>query len=200
MQTITLMNLEFNINNKNIGKDMMQHAEKHNLLTLEQYGERKHHRSIIAALNKRLMMDLLRLRQQTRALCSNDAKYCYDRIVHSFASIAMRRLGAHPQAVTSMLSALQTAIYHIITAFGTSDTHFGQEQYPPLQGLGQGNGGAPAGWTAVSTPLINMMRNSALESTFSRHSPLHFSHSYVTPLLTTLMSLTAQPYKQHRMK
>ena len=160
MRTITLMNSEFNINNKKLGRDMMNHAEKHKLLAPEQYGGRKHHRSIIAALNKRLTMDLLRLRRQSGALCSNDAKSCYDRIVHSFASIAMRRLGAHPQAVTSMLSTLQTAKHHIVTAFGTSDTHFGQDRYPPLQGLGQGNGGAPAGWTAISTPLINMMRHS----------------------------------------
>ena len=69
---------------------MMNHAEKHKLLAPEQYGGRKHHRSIIAALNKRLTMDLLHLRRQTGALCSNDAKSCYDRIVHSFASIVMR--------------------------------------------------------------------------------------------------------------
>ena len=72
----------------------------------------------------------------------------------------MRRLGAHPQAVRSMLQTIQEAKHHIITAFGPSTSHFGSGRYPPLQGLGQGNGGAPAGWTAVSTPLINMMRTS----------------------------------------
>ena len=69
---------------------MMHHAEKHNLLAPKQYRGRKHHRPIIAALNKPLTMDLLRLRRQTGALCSNDAKSCYDQIVHSFASIATR--------------------------------------------------------------------------------------------------------------
>ena len=61
MRTITLMNSEFNINNKKLGRDMMQHAKQHHLLAPEQYGGRKHHRSIIAALNKWLTMDLLRL-------------------------------------------------------------------------------------------------------------------------------------------
>ena len=60
-----------------------------------------------------------------------------------------------------MLKTLQQAKHHIITAFGTSTDSFGAGHYPPLQGLGQGNGGAPAGWTAVSTPLINMMRHSS---------------------------------------
>ena len=100
------------------------------------------------------------MRRQSGALCSNNAKSCYNRIVHSFASIAMRRLGAHPPAVQSMLQTIQAAKHHIITAFGPSDTHFGSGRHPPLQGLGQGNGGAPAGWTAVSTPLINLMRSS----------------------------------------
>ena len=156
------MNSEFNINNKKLGREMMQHAENNNVLPPEQYGGRKQHRAVIAALNKRLTMDLLRMRRQSGALCSNDAKSCYDRIVHSFASIAMRRLGAHPPAVQSMLQTIQEAKHHIITAFGPSDNHFGSGRHPPLQGLGQGNGGAPAGWTAVSTPLINMMRSSGL--------------------------------------
>ena len=72
----------------------------------------------------------------------------------------MQRLGAHPEAVTCMLKTIQDAKHHIVTAFSISDNHLGSNQYPPLQGLGQGNGGAPAGWTAVSTPLINMMRTS----------------------------------------
>ena len=48
MRTITLMNSEFNINNKKLSHDMMKNAEKHNLLAPEQYGGRKHHRSVIA--------------------------------------------------------------------------------------------------------------------------------------------------------
>ena len=61
MRTITLMNSEFNINNKKLGQDMMHNAEAHHALAPEQYGGRKHHRSVIAALNKRLTMDLLRM-------------------------------------------------------------------------------------------------------------------------------------------
>ena len=59
MRTITLMNSEFNINNKKLGREMMQHAEDNNALPPEQYGGRKQHRAVIAALNKRLTMDLL---------------------------------------------------------------------------------------------------------------------------------------------
>jgi hypothetical protein len=55
------MHASFNKNNKKMGRDMMYFAEQRKILAKEQYGSRKHHQSIIAALlNKRLTMDLLR--------------------------------------------------------------------------------------------------------------------------------------------
>ena len=61
MRTIMLLNAEFNINNKKLGRDMMRLAESHSLIPCEQYGSRKDHECILAALNKHLTMDLLRL-------------------------------------------------------------------------------------------------------------------------------------------
>ena len=69
MRTILLMNSELNINNKKLGREMMANAEEHGAIAREQYGSRRHHRSITAALNKRLTMDMLRLRRQAGALC-----------------------------------------------------------------------------------------------------------------------------------
>lgn len=46
MRTIMLMSAEFNINNKKLGRDMMYTAELNNTLPREQYGCRKHHKSI----------------------------------------------------------------------------------------------------------------------------------------------------------
>jgi hypothetical protein len=52
---------------------MMHNAEWYGTLAREQYGSRKKHRLNIAALNKQLTMDLLRLRRLAGAFCSNDA-------------------------------------------------------------------------------------------------------------------------------
>ena len=84
------MDAELNINNKKLGQDMMFNAKANHALPLEQYGSRKNLQSVTAALNKRLTMDLLRQKRQAGALCSNDAKSCYDRIVHSVACLSMR--------------------------------------------------------------------------------------------------------------
>jgi hypothetical protein len=82
MRMITLMDAAYNMNNKQLGRDVMKHAESLQNLAREQYGSRKHHQASTAATNKVLMMDLLRIRHQSGALCSNDAKSCYDRVVH----------------------------------------------------------------------------------------------------------------------
>jgi hypothetical protein len=84
-----LMHSEFNVNNKKLGRDMMTFAESCKVLAPEQFEGRKNHQSAIAALNKRLTMDVLRQRWQPGALCANDAKSCYDRITHSIAALSM---------------------------------------------------------------------------------------------------------------
>jgi hypothetical protein len=158
MRTIILLNAEFNINNKLLGRRMMANGEKFKVLPREQYGGRKGMSAVTAALNKRLTMDLLRLRRQAGALCSNDSKSCYDRIVHNIATNAMRRLGAAAHPVKCMFETIQKAAHKVRTAFGDSESTYDTDSTPPLQGIGQGNGCGPAGWTAVSVPIINMMR------------------------------------------
>jgi hypothetical protein len=120
MRTIQLMHSEFNMNNKKLGRDVMAHAERFKALAPEQFGSRKNHQSILAALNKRLTMDLLRQRRQAGAMCANDAKSCYDRIVHNVATLAIRRLGMPAAPILSMFATLQTATHHVSTAFGIS--------------------------------------------------------------------------------
>jgi hypothetical protein len=157
MRTIQLMHSEFNMNNKKLGRDVMAFAERHKALAPEQFGSRKNHQSVLAALNKRLTMDLLRQRRQAGALCSNDAKSCYDRIVHNVAVLALRRLGMPAAPLRSMFETLQKASHHVSTAFGISARSYGSTRDPALQGVGQGNGAGPAIWAVISTVIIATM-------------------------------------------
>jgi hypothetical protein len=158
MRTILLMNVEFNMNNKKLGREMMANAKRHGEIEREQYGSRRHHQCILAALNKRLTMDLLRQTRRAGALCANDAKSCFDRVVHNIASLAMRCMGVMVNPIKSMFATLQAASHKICTAFGVSDKTYRSGRDPPFQGFGQGNGSGPSGWAVISTPLINMMR------------------------------------------
>jgi hypothetical protein len=136
----------------------MSRAESLGAIPKEQAGSRKHHRSVLSALNKVLTMDLLRLKRQSGALCSNDAKSCYDRIVHWVAALSMRRLGLQIEPTLEMLKSIQQAWHYIATAYGESKQRYGGFRWPPLQGVGQGNGAGPMIWAVISAVLIAIMK------------------------------------------
>ena len=71
----------------------------------------------------------------------------------------MRRCGLPEAAVTSMVIALQAAKHFIKTAYGRSKRFYGNNQYPPTQGCGQGNGAGPFIWLAISAVLLTIMKN-----------------------------------------
>ena len=89
LRFLQLMNTFFNMNNKRMGRSMMSHAEKYDMLAPEQYGSRKRHKSIDAALNKVLTSDISRQKRLPMVLLSNDAEQCYDRMNHSPTALAM---------------------------------------------------------------------------------------------------------------
>ena len=88
LRAILLYEADFNQNNKKLGREMMYSAEDLRAIAKEQYGSRSQLTAINQSLNKRLTYDIIRQKKRPGALCSNDAKSCYDRIVHSVASLA----------------------------------------------------------------------------------------------------------------
>jgi hypothetical protein len=60
LRTLLLLDPEYNQNNKLLGRSVMAHAEKYGQIPAEQYGSRKKHRAIEAALNKVLTQDIWR--------------------------------------------------------------------------------------------------------------------------------------------
>ena len=159
LRTIVLKEADANFNDGRLGKEMMNHAEKHNMIAREQYGSRKGHSSIDHAVNKRLSYDLMRMHRQPGALCSNDAKSCYDRILHSIVALSMKRLGIPEPPIECMLKCIQTMDHYIRTTHGDSEISYSSKHtLIPFQGVLQGNGASPSIWVAVSTPLLNMMR------------------------------------------
>ena len=73
--------------------------------------------------------------------------------------LALQRLGIPKPALQSMLEAIQEMEHHICTAFGDSEAHYGNDREAPPQGVLQGNGAGPAGWFAISTLMIQILRD-----------------------------------------
>ena len=89
LRTINLIEVDFNFNNKIIARDVLRYADDNELLPKEQYGSRKGYRASYQAVNKRLLYDLVYLMRRLIVLYRNDTKSCYDRIVHSIASMSL---------------------------------------------------------------------------------------------------------------
>ena len=159
MRIITMFNAAFNMNNKKIGRDIMNNAAKYHLMPKEQGGSVKGRRANYSLLEKVLHHDLYRSRRWAYSVISNDAKSCYDRIVLWVAAIALIRMGAPQPAVQTMITSIQRAQHYIHNAFGTSSVAYSNDSDIPLQGCGQGNGAGPVIWAAISAILINIIRD-----------------------------------------
>ena len=88
----------------------------------------------------------------------NDAKGCYDRIVHTVAILVLMSFGLNHTAARILFQVLQRAKHNIKTEYGVSKTGYG-ETNPLAQGSGQGNGLGPTGWALISSRMIQMMKN-----------------------------------------
>jgi hypothetical protein len=69
-RVLLLLDPEFNQNNKALGRSAMAHAEALSQVPAEQYGSRKKHRAIEAALNKVLTQDIWRQSHAMTGLCT----------------------------------------------------------------------------------------------------------------------------------
>ncbi len=136
LRTICLFPVDCNYAFKHIGRKMMKIAEATGSLAPEQYGSRKGHRSIDLAVSKALTYDLFRQLRRTGAICSNDARSCYDLIGHSQASIAMQRNGVPRSAVDCLFSTLQNAKHQVRTGYGDSSKSYGGDAWiTPMHAL-----------------------------------------------------------------
>ena len=157
----------FNANNKTLGREMMYYAEQLNVIEKEQYGSRWGHCSVDQVLNRGITSDIVRQMKIPAAICSNDAKSCYDRIVHSMASLSMQHVKVPPGPKICMFSTIQSLNHYIRTIYGDSDLSFtGALWTVPIQGVGQGNGAGPQIWALVSTLVLNLLRAKGYKAFF----------------------------------
>jgi len=91
----------------------MNVAEYTKSLAPEQYGSRKKQKAIDLAVNKALAFDILKQLKRLGAICSNDAKSCYDLIGHTQASLSMQRVGVPKNIINCLFTTLQDAIHKV---------------------------------------------------------------------------------------
>ena len=159
LRTIVLYEADFNHENKRIGKQAMSLALAKGRIAVEQFS-RPGRSAQDNALGKRLVFDHFRFAKSPFGICSCDLKSCYDRVVHSAASMALQRIGVPLESIKCMFGTIQNLIHCVRTAYGKSDKTFGGPsclyQCPP-QGLGQGNGAGPTVWSILCSTVFEAL-------------------------------------------
>ncbi len=154
LRSILLMEADFNATNKIIyGQRMLQQARQYKLIPEEIYSEWNRLKDD-GTLAKILFFDIVRETRRSAGISSVDADNCYDRIAHPIASMVFQSLGVPQEAATSMLSTIQDMRFFPRTGFGDSKAYAGLTRGKKTQGMCQGNGPAPAGWTVTSITMI----------------------------------------------
>jgi hypothetical protein len=125
LRTIVLFQGDFNYLNNYIRHHMMKDGEAYEQLAWEQYGSREGNKAIEKALNKVLSFDLIQQARMDSAMCSNDAKSCYDRIVHSIAYILMQHQNVPASACICVFTTLQNLHHTVRTIYEYSKSGYG---------------------------------------------------------------------------
>ena len=170
LRAILLLEADFNGANKTFfGKRMIDRLEGSNQLPDELF-PRRETEAIKVALNRILLSDIARQKKRTLAIAGADVAYCYDCVVHPFASLACQKVGMPQKVTTSFFSIIQDMKIFLRTGYGDSTTSF-SDASSKFQGLLQGNGAAPAIWLLISMFLILLMksfvRTPHIQATFS---------------------------------
>eukprot|EP00956_Cyclotella_meneghiniana_P034366 scaffold104037_cov45-Cyclotella_meneghiniana.AAC.3 len=167
MRAICLLEADFNWLNKLIfAKRMMDQAYDNGLVPVEQFARRGVQASH-GVLCKVLFCDMMRALHEMAGIPSVDLGNCYDAVAHPIASIALQAFQVPLTTIVLSLSVLQTMTFFLRTGYGVSTSGYGGTRSDPTFGLGQGNGMAPSGFSAVSSLMIGAFQRLGHASDFS---------------------------------
>jgi exonuclease III len=168
LRTVVLYEADFNFVNKQIGRLAVDNAIKSGIMVEEQFAK-KGSSPIDQSVCRRIVFDLVRFQRSALVVCSTDLLSCYDRIVHSAASLAMQSVGIPMEVMHAMFSTIQGCRHKVRTGLGTSSRTYGGivQGEDPLMGVGQGNGAGPSIWAILSCILFRIMHEQNMSTTFT---------------------------------
>jgi hypothetical protein len=119
-------------------RQLMKHAEEHNILIEGQYGSRAGRKATALIFLEALKNNIAHCSCKPLLNLDNDASSCYDRIIVSLASLINHKYGQHRQVVLVNGSTLKQAKYKLKTAPGVTEASYSHCTAFPLHGTGQG--------------------------------------------------------------
>jgi len=134
---ILLFKANLNQLNKFMGKEMMYQAEENGLVAGEQYGSQHGKNAITQSLNKCLAFNLIHQFKRAAKVCStNDAKSCYDQIVHRIMVQSMYRCRVPKPVLVCIFTTLQNLQHHVRMLYRDSTVWAGMDIWAVPASLG----------------------------------------------------------------
>ena len=162
-RTLGILDTEYNQNNKRIGHEGMKNATELNKIAREQFAI-KNSAAVEQIVSKRAVLDHSQYMRKTILLASSDLEACYDRIIHTAASLALLRVGIPHSKINSMFETIQKMTHRIRTLYGDSKITWGGDSLSDLkdwtnypQGVLQGNACGPTIWALVSSIIFEIL-------------------------------------------
>jgi hypothetical protein len=154
LRSILLMEADFNSTNKILYGNRMLHAVRQHKLMPEEIYSMRNHLADDGTLDKVLFYNIVCQARLPAGISAIDVDNCYEWIAHPLASLVFQSLGVPQRACKSMFSTIQDMKFFLQTSFGGSKEFASATRQIKTQGMCQGNGAAPAGWTVVSIAMI----------------------------------------------
>ena len=144
------------------------------LLNPGQYGSRPGKTALDPVFIEELQVEISRLSRRSHIKFANDASSCYDRIIPGMANLMSRKFGMHRKVCFVQGNTLQEIRYKLKTLLGVSDEDYQHCELYPIYGTGQGSGSSPGIWLVISSTLLIVMNNLAMErNTTARTAQRH---------------------------
>ena len=139
--------------NEIFGNRMLNVVRSHSFVPEEIYSE-KGKTADDCSLAKVILYDIVWQARIYAELRYIDAANCYDSITHAIASLVFQAFGVPLEAIESMLTSIEEMKYFLRTTYGDSKCFFDSTIKLKFQGLCQGSGADPAGWSVIGITIL----------------------------------------------
>ena len=155
LRTIVLLEADYNQCVKLIFGKCIKYPES-------QYGTKRGTRAIEAVRLKRMSLEMIRLNRQPAVFMTTDLHSCYDRIVHTVASLSSQKYGIQPEPIKMLIYSIQHSTSNIRTGLGDSERTYSSDPDDPFHGTGQGSGASPAARFVITIVLIEALLDTCI--------------------------------------
>jgi hypothetical protein len=169
-------------------------ASTHKTITIEQAGGRPGRSANELAASRMLTFETIRLQRLSGAVVYNDAKACFDRVIENISNIALMRQGLPTEIAKLHAQTFHQIHYFIKHKLGIGETPHSHNNPKPIYEVGQGSTDAPARWSFVCDPLLDIYKELASDAIIASPISNRTTNNKIAGFVDDTTTLMTQHY------